>query len=357
MFVRIRNFQSLQLVELDVQGLTVVLGPSNLGKSALVRAISSAFYGSPGDDFVRRGASETSVEILNAPKIGGGYFSVEWRKGKGVNRFVIDGVTYDKVARDVPVHLPTYGYHEIQVGEEYLRPQISEQFDRMFLLDRPGSFIHDVIAQASRLSVLLRADRSCSSDLKRQKSLKSIRQSDLTSAQVKLEAMSPIGAFHVRIQELKVKFNKLKTLSNSLDDIRSMHKERKSLLEFSFISLPIVVTVPEDLGQRYLMVRDLSKEKNLYSSLPEIVPSYKEYDFDGIEQLMRSVVEAKKLAIERKVALSEYRDSQSAFKSITQELEKSEADLSIILSSLSICPVCERPMPKKETLDEARVSE
>lgn len=353
MKVLIRNFQSLQLVSLVVEGLTVIVGPSNIGKSALIRAISSALYGRAGEDFVRRGANATEVDIVDAPKVGGGTLNVEWHKGKGVNKFVIDGATYDKVARDVPVHLVKAGYHELQINDEYIRPQVSEQFDRMFLLDRAGSFVHDVIAQASRLSVLLRADRSCSSDLKRQKSVQKIRVTDLADARIKLEQMAPIRDLHTRIHTLRPKVTHVRSVWNKLEDLRAMAATRSQLLSITNIQVPVAITIPDDLiirEERLIETRKLAEERRLYLSLPREVPSTKPYDFDGLMKVSANIDEARRLAEERRGALREYREAQSAHRSIVQELEMSEADLGTILESISICPVCDRPMPGKEVV-------
>lgn len=358
MRVRVRNFQSLQQVDLDIEGYTVILGPSNIGKSALIRAITSAFYGRPGEDFVRKGAPVTEVDIWDAPKAGGGTINIEWHKGKGVNKFVIDGAIYDKVARETPIHLTKAGYHEIDINGEYIRPQISEQHDRLFLLDRAGSFVHDVIAQASRLSVLLRADRNCSSDLKRQKSLQKIRQGDLLDAFEKLEQMAPIRELHTRIHTLKPKVLNLRSIWDRLEDLKQIAVSRKQLLDITNIQLPVTIEIPLDLIHRegrLVEIQRLAQERKLYLSLPKEVPSAKPFDFDGLMKISSDIETARALADERRLIFKEYRESQISFKSITQELEMSEAELARTLESIDICPVCERPMPGKEVNAEIRV--
>lgn len=349
MKVCIRNFQSLALVELIIEGFTVIKGDSNIGKSSLVRAITSALYGRAGDDFVRRGTESASVQIEGAPKIGGGTFDVEWNKGKGVNYFKIDGQKYDKVARDVPVHLPKFGYHEIQVGDDWINPQVSQQHDRVFLLDRSGSYVHDIISQASRLSVLLRADRSCGSDLKRQRSLQKLRQGDLDIARVKLEKMSPIREFHTRIHTFKPRVSALRTLANRLEDLREMGQARKLLVGTLLLSLPkhsVISEEQESLSQRILEVRKLGEERKAYLNLPEDVPSARPVDFDGLMKMSTDLNLAKSLASERKTVVGDVIQANSALTSILQEEELVGNDLELALSSLKICPVCEQPMPK-----------
>ena len=45
--VEIRNFQSIDHVHLRVEGFTALVGRSNIGKSAVVRAVKAALTGYP----------------------------------------------------------------------------------------------------------------------------------------------------------------------------------------------------------------------------------------------------------------------------------------------------------------------
>ena len=53
--VEIQNFQSIDKVAFKIEGFTVLVGRSNIGKSALIRAIHCALTGASGTDFVRHG--------------------------------------------------------------------------------------------------------------------------------------------------------------------------------------------------------------------------------------------------------------------------------------------------------------
>jgi len=43
--IRIKNFQSIEDLEIEVRGFTAITGKTNIGKSAIMRAISSAMLG------------------------------------------------------------------------------------------------------------------------------------------------------------------------------------------------------------------------------------------------------------------------------------------------------------------------
>src|SRR3972149_7677268 len=62
--VSVHGYQSLEDVDLELAPLTVIVGPSRSGKSALVRALRSAFFNATGAAFIRRGARAATVVLL-----------------------------------------------------------------------------------------------------------------------------------------------------------------------------------------------------------------------------------------------------------------------------------------------------
>ena len=68
--VILENFQSHKFtsVEFD-RGLNIIVGASDSGKTAILRAIKWALYNDPaGDYFIREGATEASVSIFFSDK-------------------------------------------------------------------------------------------------------------------------------------------------------------------------------------------------------------------------------------------------------------------------------------------------
>src|SRR5258708_20568027 len=59
--LQIRNFQSLKKIDLDLLPLTVIVGPSSSGKSALVRALKVLSSNERGADFITNGESSCSI--------------------------------------------------------------------------------------------------------------------------------------------------------------------------------------------------------------------------------------------------------------------------------------------------------
>lgn len=231
MLIHVEDFQSLADVSIEVEGLTVIVGRTNLGKSALIRAISGALFNRPGDTFVRTGAKLTRVTITGAPVYGSkDTIDIVWEKGSGTNRFFINGEKSSSVGKSVPQALLDAGYRTIDIGEGTppLRPQIAGQFDGPFLLGISGNTVSDVLTRASRLDVLLRAGAACTRDLRSTRQLLGVRRNDLTKAEKVLDAiLAPAAELRERTDALMAQSDATLALGTRRDQLtRLVHRQR-----------------------------------------------------------------------------------------------------------------------------------
>jgi exonuclease SbcC len=184
--VRVRDFQSLGDVSLEIDGLTVVTGINNSGKSALMRAVRAAFLNAKGNSFIRHGTTKAIVDL----DFGDGH-TLTWEKGRGKAdkpTYVIDGGKPIHPGQGVPDEVKAFGVHPISAGGKEVWPQIARQFDgQVFLLDQPGSVMAEAVADLDRVSTLNEAlrkaaqdQRSCAADL-------ASRLSDLATLQGELK--------------------------------------------------------------------------------------------------------------------------------------------------------------------------
>lgn len=93
--LRLQNFQchSKLILDFDPQ-ITTIVGTSDIGKSAVVRALSWLTFNSPsGDAFIRHGAQGCTVTLINDVAM------IRRRRGKGVNQYEVDGKKFEAVGR------------------------------------------------------------------------------------------------------------------------------------------------------------------------------------------------------------------------------------------------------------------
>ena len=155
--IHIKNFQSIEDLEIEVFGFTCITGPSNIGKSAIVRATSSSILNNPVVGMVRKGESFCSVELNSE---GWGF---RWEKNdRGVNRVYIPpskAAPLDKIGQTQVPAITEMGFGSIEVGDDEIQPWLAPQFQVKgcgppFLLDQSGPRVTDFLSEVSRLTVL-----------------------------------------------------------------------------------------------------------------------------------------------------------------------------------------------------------
>lgn len=182
MKVKIENFQSIENAEVDIDGLTVIVGPSDRGKSAIIRALKSAFLNTRGNSFVKYGKDKSSVTVE------GDDFELIWEKGKNVNRQVLNGEEYSKIGSSTPEEIQDVTkVREVKVGDLTLVPQIQPQHEYAFLLDKTEGQISSAISHIAKTSRILKAMKLCSSDIREVSGKIKVKEAEVESQTEKLE--------------------------------------------------------------------------------------------------------------------------------------------------------------------------
>ena len=126
-----KNFQSWAEFDVEIDGLTVVTGPSDVGKSALFRAFKGVVRNELPAEWVRDGQDEPMEVILDV----GGHKISSRRKRKGSTTYVIDGQDFAKLAGGVPDQLKDLKFGEVVIGDFDCDPVFGRQNSAQFLID------------------------------------------------------------------------------------------------------------------------------------------------------------------------------------------------------------------------------
>lgn len=94
--VEVQDYQIIKKVKAEfIPGLNIIIGPSNNGKTSLIKAIKSLLYTEPGTTPVRNGQSNYKVGVeYNNHK-------VILQKGKD-SFYSVDGEKYSKYGTNTP---------------------------------------------------------------------------------------------------------------------------------------------------------------------------------------------------------------------------------------------------------------
>ena len=197
--IRVRNWQSLRHVDLQLGRYTVIVGASSSGKTALMRAFRALASNVRGNTQITRGASSAAITAV----LDDGTVTLEYTGGSWRYRIVLAGreESYTKLAGAVPEQITNIlGIDPVPSGGTSIN--FAGQFDRPFLLssDDSGAKVARAFGELTNVHVILGAVREAN---RRRASLAStvkVRQADLDRC---VEALDRFRGLPARLQALK----------------------------------------------------------------------------------------------------------------------------------------------------------
>lgn len=251
--VEIRNFQSIEHATIVVDGFTALVGRSNIGKSAIIRAVEAALGGSSGTSFVRHG--DTCARRLKDVKackcvasvhIKATGFDLLWEKGDSVNRYVYNGTVYDSVARGFPEFLQE-DFKPVKVGDKSLQLQVASQWEPIFLLNASGGVVADVLSDVAHLQRINVALDLSEKDRREAVAGHKARVKDATSKETELKqyvgldaAMTQARAVEARMGDIAEKEQQVQEIEAYLEALRGLAARLKVLSVGEATAVPAV---------------------------------------------------------------------------------------------------------------------
>ena len=249
--IEVRNFQSIEHAVLTVDGFTALAGRSNIGKSAIIRAVEAALGGSSGANFVRHGAhcarrlkDVGKCKCIASVRITAEGFDLLWEKGDGVNRYVYNNVTYDSVARGFPEFLRAE-FNPVKIGDKYTQLQIASQWEPIFLLNASGGVVADVLSDVAHLQRINVALALSEKDRREATAGHKSRLKDAVAKETELQgydgldaALARVRAVETHMLDVNAKTAKLRALEAYLDSLRALVARVRSLLVVEAVVVP-----------------------------------------------------------------------------------------------------------------------
>jgi energy-coupling factor transporter ATP-binding protein EcfA2 len=279
--IEVKGFQSIEDLNLALDGFTAIVGRSNIGKSALVRALKCALTNAEGVNFVRHGLDcaralrgvktckcAASVHIVMDG------FNLLWEKGDSVNRYLFNGKKYDKPGKGIPEFLLNDGLAPVKVGDAAKSIQIADQFYPLFLLDQSGGVVAETISDVSRLDRVSKATKLVEKDRRDLQGTKKIREADVDKLRIRLcayegldDALHRVGDLEGQYEIIEAKEVKLEVIKGFILKLKELALRIRSLASVESVKVPAIDAV-DQLGQK---VDQLIKFSDEYSRRAEIV--------------------------------------------------------------------------------------
>lgn len=365
----VQNFQSVAgPVTLSFSpGLNVIVGPNNVGKSSLMRALRLVYRDAfRGTFYIKRGETlcrvaiitDTNIRVLRhlervldeegtTNRLKENVYTVT-RKGE-------DPVTFSKFGGRVPGEVT--GALEItdpiSIGDTVIDLNIADQQrDPIFLFDRPGSVSARLLSYIVGLEPVHQAMRDISKQQRQVKSNQDIYEQQL------VEVSDAVRQFPA--QELETTFKKLdatvqavRDLEGSIDDLRDIETDLKSVYQRGreaaarrdeineILQLPwdeAVAAVErttdlQDLFEEYLRVnRALEERERQSSGLQVQVEQITEFISDW-ESLLPDLIKGQQNT-------EEMNRVSPKLQPLEAEIEQLEKEYHDYLHELGVCPTC-----------------
>lgn len=273
--VILENFQSHKSSELEFDNsLNVIVGPSDQGKSAIIRGIKWALFNEPsGDYFIREGEKDCSVTVVFNDNT-----AIKRYRSKSKNLYYLyDAEGKETIFEGFGTNVPIEILDKINIKKIYLDGKqsssinISDQLEGPFLLSDKTATRANAIG---RLVGVHFVDDAVSDTLKDMRSLNMLKRNTEEQLNIQIDELNKYSYLkeleqtieHLdniknKIKKLECKVEKLKTLSNKLNLInKSIEEANKIITEFGKIEY--ISDIIEELNFKikiYIFIDNRSK--------------------------------------------------------------------------------------------------
>ncbi|MEY8751181.1 AAA family ATPase [Alkalicoccobacillus gibsonii] len=227
--VRLENFQS----HLDSQftfadGLNVLIGQSDSGKTAVIRGIRWALFNQPrGTDFIRAGSDFVRVTI----QFESGDRLIRERTASK-NRYMIkkngqEQQVFESFGQHVPQEvLDLHGMRPLRIDRDHeLTIHLAQQLDGPFLLEQPGSMRAKTIGRISGAHYLDAAIRDTSRDLHSLNQSKRWSEEQTEQLKKDLEPYEQVIRSGEQLEKASHLFEEIKSKQARLESLQSKHQD------------------------------------------------------------------------------------------------------------------------------------
>jgi exonuclease SbcC len=247
--VKIENFQSHENTIIDFDsGLNIITGPSDNGKSAIIRAVKWVLFNEPrGTEFIRQGTTTAKVTL----EMDNGNTIIRERSSSK-NRFTVlypekEAVTFEGFGNEIPqevvdAHGITKAYLDSSLSSSI---NIAEQLEGPFLLSETGSVRAKAIGRLIGLHIIDRAIKNSNVDLRRENQSK-----DRVSNELK-EVDSTLKEYEY-LKEVEIKLERSGQIINRLSEVLACKKNLEA-------SLKSIIYIETDYSTQSNMVKTLNK--------------------------------------------------------------------------------------------------
>jgi AAA ATPase domain len=211
--IELKNFMSHEHTVIEpAAGLTVLVGPNNVGKSAVVAALQILCTNENSTVVMRHGAKECSVKVVTDEG-----HEIVWQR-RASPSYIINGEKRDRLQRGgVPEELrPALRLGLVESGEKSFDVHFGSQKDPIFLLNGSPGDAAKFFASSSDAHQLVKMQQAHKEKLAFNKKEKARLEDESLKLQKQLTALQPIVMVKVRAEQLEKDYEQVLELDQRL---------------------------------------------------------------------------------------------------------------------------------------------
>lgn len=307
----VSNFQSLESADIELGPFTVIVGPSNSGKSALLRALRAVIRNVNSPSSVKVGKNAFTSQVT----FGGTDVSIERGKSQSTYRVILpDGTeeVFTKAGRTVPDEVQKFLGLPSPDGPDLT---FTTQIDPPFLLSETGTVAAKMLGDLTNVSRLHAAAREANRRRLEASKEQKFRQDD---------AIGCATRFREEFSDLTAQVQAVKDARALMDSVQDKAREAERLSE-TLRQFEMIEAAEADLHAR---LKDLPEPADI-EALAEQAGALL-----GERHALLDVITTLARLVEAEDALT------TASASIESEISNLEAEYHAVLKDAGTCPTC-----------------
>lgn len=363
--VEIDNLQAFSRARFEIEGFCGLTGPTDEGKSALVRILRGALTNTIHKSWIRRGAREGRVRVRfagEAHPVAGFEVTKSARGGTGYVISLRDGGTaaYPEIGDDLPPELRALGLADVLTGRDGAEGRFSRQFQmqpdplhlvtlgepaltrfliHVFRIDR-----HERAARAM-ITALQGVRRECDQRALRLSAAEIEHGEALSDAEAAAESLARLDAAQVRFDAASTAHARaeqaLAGLRAAVASVEATGPRRAALRHLLPATIQVEAALARHLGARFALQalrtrgRAAAAATARLDALREVLPRLGALD-EALKRAARAASLARALAAQQAL-LDGLRARGARLREMPALLDAAEAEL---CRTLGACPLC-----------------
>lgn len=285
----LENFQCHSKTKIQLDKIVTVVGPSDIGKSAIIRALKFLVFNKARKNAIKHGEDSVTVSA----KVDGR--KIVRHKGKDFNGYKLDGKEFKALGQ---AGVPDEISNLLNLSEENFQNQLSSPF---WFMQTPGEVAKE-LNRIVNLDLIDRVHAWLASELRKAKASVEVSEGRLSEAQRRQEELEWTRLANKKLTQVETKYNELE-------------KERAEIISIESL-IERIQEAESFLQDASKAIRDAEKAVLLATKAME---SKKEVD--RLEEMLKNIVIAEKLVVQAK-----------------READESEGELKRLVGDK--CPIC-----------------